>query len=118
MDFWRSFALQLTGHCFAVMEVYAVLWLLGAEPSLLLAFLIEALTKVVNIAGSFVPANVGTYEGGNMFILTVFGLPGSTGLTLAVIRRLRALFWSALGLLYLAALRLPPRTAPAQERLS
>jgi len=107
--FWCSFALQLIAHGFAVAEVYSILWLLGKEPSVLLAFLIEALTKVVNLAGSFVPANIGTYEGGNMLILATFGLRGSTGLTLAVIRRLRALFWSALGLAYLAAFRMPSR---------
>lgn len=116
--FWCSFGLQLMGHWFAVAEVYAILWLLGTEPSVLLAFLTEALTKIVNIAGSFVPANIGTYEGGNMFILSAFGLAGSTGLTLAVVRRVRALFWSALGLVYLAALRLPSRAAMAQGRLS
>jgi len=103
-SFWASFALNLACHGAAVFEVYLILWLLGAKVSLFGALAIEALTKLVNIAGTFNPGNIGTYEGGNMLIAKMFGLTGATGLTLAFVRRLRAIFWAAVGGLCLVML--------------
>jgi phosphatidylglycerophosphate synthase len=102
--FWASFLLNLACHAAAVVEVYLILWLIGAKLSLCGALAIEALTKLVNIAGTFNPGNIGTYEGGNMLIVRMFGLGGATGLTLALIRRLRALFWAGIGSLCLIIL--------------
>jgi len=103
-SFWASFALNLACHAAAVFEVYLILWLLGTKISLFGALAIEALTKLVNIAGTFNPGNIGTYEGGNMLIAKMFGLTAATGLSLAFIRRLRAIFWAAVGLLCLVML--------------
>src|SRR5713226_995818 len=103
-SFWASFVLNLACHVAAVFEVFLILWLLGTKVSLLGALAVEALTKLVNIAGTFNPGNIGTYEGGNMLIVKMFGLTGATGLTLAFIRRLRALFWAAVGGLCLVML--------------
>jgi phosphatidylglycerophosphate synthase len=99
--FWSSFLLNLACHAAAVVEVYSILWLMGAKISLFGALAIESLTKLVNIAGTVNPGNIGTYEGGNILIAKMFGLTGAAGLTLAFIRRLRALFWAAVGILCL-----------------
>jgi len=95
--FWASFLLNLACHAAAVFEVYLILWLIGSKVSLFGAFAIEASTKLVNVAGTFNPGNIGTYEGGNMLIARMFGLAGATGLTLAFIRRMRALSWAGVG---------------------
>jgi len=102
--FWGSFALNLAGHIAAVLEVYLILWLMGARISFFSALAIEVLTKLVNIVGIFNPGNIGTYEGGNMLIVKMFGLTGAIGLTLAFARRLRALFWAAVGGVWLVVL--------------
>ena len=91
--------LNLVGHGLAVLEVYVILLLLGVKIGLLGALVFEALTKLVNIAGSFNPGNLGTYEGGNILIARVFALPASTGLAVAVARRARAIFWTAIGII-------------------
>ncbi len=98
-DFWRSFGLNLAGHFFSMMEVYWVLALFGLQPTLVAAFIIEALTKVVNFGGMVIPGNIGASEGGTMIILESLGLGGANGLTLAIARRLRGLFWAAVGLM-------------------
>jgi uncharacterized protein (TIRG00374 family) len=103
-SFWASFALNLACHASAVFEVYLILRLLAAKVSVFGALAIESLTKLVNIAGTFNPGNLGTYEGGSMLIVKMFGLTAATGLTLAFIRRLRALFWAAVGGLCLVML--------------
>jgi phosphatidylglycerophosphate synthase len=102
--FWGSFALNLACHGAAVLEVYLILWLMGVKVSFIAALAVEALTKLVNVVGVFNPGNIGTYEGGNMLILRIFGLSASAGLTLAFTRRLRAIFWAAVGSLCLVVL--------------
>jgi uncharacterized protein (TIRG00374 family) len=95
--FWGSFTLNLACHGAAILEVYLILWLMGAKVSFLAALAIEALTKLVNLLGIFNPGNIGTYEGGNMLIARMFGLGASAGLTLGLIRRVRGIFWAAVG---------------------
>lgn len=102
--FWASFALNLACHAAAVFEVYLILRLMSSKISLFGSLAIEALTKLVNIAGTFNPGNLGTYEGGNILIVKMFGLTAAAGLTLAFVRRLRAIFWAVIGGLSLVVL--------------
>jgi len=102
--FWASLGLNVASHLAAVSEVFVVFWLLGVKITFIAALAIEALIKLVNVVGLFNPGNVGTYEGGNMLIARLFGMTGAVGLTLAIARRIRAIFWSAIGVLCLVAL--------------
>jgi phosphatidylglycerophosphate synthase len=102
--FWASLLLNLACHAAAIVEVYLIVWFMGTRLTLFGALAIEALTKLVNIAGTFNPGNIGTYEGGNMLIAKMFGLTAAAGLTLAFARRLRALFWTGVGILCLIIL--------------
>src|SRR5256885_12844280 len=56
--------IYLACHAAAIFEVFLILWLMGAKVSIFGALAVEALTKLVNIAGTFNPGNIGTYEGG------------------------------------------------------
>ena len=102
--FWCSFALNLAAHCLAILEVCLVLWLLGTHIGVIGALVIEAMTKLVNAVGGLNPGNIGTYETGNMLIVKIFGVTNTTGLALALTRRLRALFWTAVGCISLVLL--------------
>jgi phosphatidylglycerophosphate synthase len=95
--FWASFSLNLASQCMAVSEVCLILWLMGVKMGFFSALVIEALTKLVNVLGNFNPGNIGTYEGGTMLIGKMFGLSSATGLALGLSRRLRSLFWAAVG---------------------
>jgi phosphatidylglycerophosphate synthase len=95
--FWASLALNFLCHALAILEVYVVLKFMGARVSLLGALALEGLTKLINLAGSLNPGNIGTYEGGNMLITKLFRIPATSGLTLALCRRVRAIFWAAIG---------------------
>ncbi len=95
--FWTSLVLNLLWHGLAVLEVFIVLRFMGASIAMLGAFVLEGLTKVINLVGAFNPGNFGTYEGGNMLIGKMFGVTGTAGLTLALCRRLRGVFWAAVG---------------------
>ena len=95
--FRESLVFQMAGQVAAVLEVYLILRLMGCPASVFSALAIEGLTKLVNAVGMINPGNVGTYEGGNMLFAQLMGMSGTVGLTLGLIRRVRALFWAAIG---------------------
>jgi uncharacterized membrane protein YuzA (DUF378 family) len=95
--FWASLILGLLWHALAVLEVYLILGFMRARIALVGAFALEGLTKVINLVGTLNPGNIGTYEGWNMLIANIFGVTATAGLTLALCRRARAIFWAAVG---------------------
>jgi Lysylphosphatidylglycerol synthase TM region len=103
-DFWQTVVLNLACHGTAILEIYILLRLMGIHGSLLLALVLEALTKLVNVVGALNPGNVGTYEGGNMIIARLVGISSAAGLTVAICRRARILFWAAAGALCLTVM--------------
>lgn len=95
--FCAAFLLNLLWQGLAILEVYIILRFLGTKIAVPGAFVLEGLTKLINLVGAFNPGNVGTYEGGNMLITNLFGISGTVGLTLALCRRARVLFWALIG---------------------
>jgi hypothetical protein len=102
--FWASLTLNLASHGMAILEVYLLLHFMGTRTGLLGAFVLEAFTKLINVVGALNPGNVGTYEGGNLILTRLLGIAGPAGLTLGLCRRVRSLFWKAMGLLCLIAM--------------
>ena len=92
-------------HAMAILEVYLILHFMGARISVVGACALEGLTKIINLIGVVSPGNFGTYEGGNILIVNLFGVSGTAGLTLALCRRARALFWAAVGAACVAIMR-------------
>ena len=97
--FWATLIFNLLWHMLAVLEVYIILRFMGAGFTAGGAFIVESLTKVINLVGALNPGNVGTYEGGSMLIAKMFGVTSTTGLTLALCRRARTVFWAGVGAL-------------------
>lgn len=102
--FWASLILNVACHGMAILEVYVLLHFMGARTGPLGAFVLEAFTKLINVIGALNPGNFGTYEGGNLLLARLLGIAGPAGLTLGLCRRVRSLFWKAMGLLCLIAM--------------
>ena len=108
--FWGTVMLNFVCHALAVLEVYIVLRFMGARVALFSAFVLEGFTKLINLVGTLNPGNVGTYEGGNILVTRLFGITASSGLTLALCRRARAIFWAGIGAICLILMqRLSPQ---------
>ena len=102
--------LNLASHATAILEVYVLLYLMGARKSLLVAMFVEALTKLINVVGTLNPGNVGSFEGGNVIVARLIHISGAAGLTIALCRRVRILFWAAVGAVCLTVMsNLRPR---------
>jgi len=102
--FWGSLMLNLASHATAILEVYFLLYFMGVRKSLLVALVVEALTKLINVVGTLNPGNVGTFEGGNMIVARLIHISGGAGLTIALCRRVRILFWAAIGTICLTVM--------------
>ena len=102
--FWAVTVLYVISQILAVAEVYLLLRFMGVGISLTGAFVIEAFTKLINTVGALNPGNVGTYEGGNLLLARLLRFRAGAGLTLALCRRARALFWAGIGALCLIVL--------------
>lgn len=100
--FYLIFSLNMGAHLINVVEVYLILALLKLPGSLLIGFLVEAVTKVINLVFFFVPTRAGVYESGNALLLQALGMSAAAGVALAIIRKLRAFVWVGYGLVVIA----------------
>ena len=103
--FCATLLLNVLWHALAVLEVFLILHFLGVRIAATEAVVLEGLTKVINLVGALNPGNFGTYEAGNMLIAKMFGVTGTTGLTVALCRRVRATFWAGVGALCMIAMK-------------
>ena len=113
--FWATLIFNVLWHMLAALEVYIVLRFMGAGFTLGSAFIVEGLTKVINLVGALNPGNFGTYEAGSMLIAKMFGVTSTTGLTLALCRRVRTVFWAGMGGICMLAMR---RASPSITEMS
>lgn len=97
-DFFLLGGMSLVVHFISVTEVLFSLHLLGFDSQWSTAFIIESLTKVINVVFGFVPGTIGVYEGGNGFILASMGYDIGVGVALALVRRGAIMFSLFVGL--------------------
>jgi len=106
-------ALELVYHALGFAETYVILRCLSpAAATWTAAVAFETVSRGVTIAFKMVPMRVGIDEASAAFMAAHLAIPPSTGVMLAVTRKLRVLFWTALGLLVIAV-RAFRRCAPA-----
>jgi hypothetical protein len=102
----RFFPICLTEaafHSLGVLEVWFILTRIG-EPAagLVSAFLLESVSRLITIVFKLVPFLIGVDEAGAQFVAETLGIAAAIGVTLAVIRKGRIIFWTAVGLLLIA----------------
>src|SRR3989440_12863353 len=114
--FFSMIALDLTSHVASVLEVYITLRMLGFDPRLGAAYIIESLTKVINFAFAFVPGTIGVYETGNGIILRTLGYTTAIGVALAIVRKAAIVFWTVIGLFVIAGRTVPNAWANVLDR--
>ena len=106
--FFLMIVCNLLAHAASVVEVYLALKMLGFQPQVAQAYIIESLTKVINFAFAFVPGTIGVYEGGTEVILQKgLGFTPAAGLALALVRKAAIVSWTSIGLLVLTWRTLP-----------
>jgi hypothetical protein len=91
-------AAEMGFHALGVAEIYLTLWILnGSAPSLLTAFILETANRLITVVFKFIPLRLGVDEAATAYISQVLGLGTRSGLSMAIIRKLRMLFWALAG---------------------
>jgi len=101
----RVFSLQIAFHALAVLETLLTLqWLLGdRSPTAVQAVVFETVNRLTTVVFKFVPFRIGVDEAASGGIAPVLAVAAAAGVALAVVRKVRMLFWSGVGLLLIAA---------------
>ena len=111
---WSVYGLDWVFHGLAVLEVYLVLgWLdpLG-HPTLVQAVAFETLNRVITVVFKFVPFRIGVDEALSAMVAPVVAVNPTLAVALAVVRKVRNLFWAGVGLTFVAA---HPAAAPQTD---
>ena len=97
--FLSILALEFCFHLAGVAEVYTTLSFVSdtIAPTLFTAFILESVNRVINVAFKFVPLRTGVDEYGSGALAKVLGFTKATGVTLAIVRKARDIFWTGIG---------------------
>ena len=89
-------------HLLGIAEVWFILSRLSdAYPSVLDSFLLESVSRLITIIFKLVPFVIGVDEAGAQFVGQTVALAAGMGVTLAIIRKGRIVFWTLIGLILL-----------------
>jgi hypothetical protein len=106
-------AVELAGHLLLAIEIMVTLDALGLHAGPGPALIIEGAVKWIGALFFFVPGQIGVSEGIYAILLPAVGLPAAAGVTIALVRRARALIVGGVGFLFFAV---PLRNRPPQDR--
>jgi hypothetical protein len=103
----HAIAWEAVFHAAAVAEVYLILQVLptSRHATLLEAFVLETAGRLIVVAFKFIPYRLGVDEAGSAMVAGALALDPAVGVALALVRRLRILFWNGVGLVLLAMRR-------------
>jgi uncharacterized protein (TIRG00374 family) len=96
--FLGSVLWHITGWIAGALEIAVIFFLIGHRITLREAWFIGAMAQLAAVVGLFAPAGVGLYEGGHYLAASMLGLSPVLGVAVALIRRVREIFWDGVGL--------------------
>jgi glycosyltransferase 2 family protein len=89
---------HLAGWLAGALEVAIIFRLMGYPVTWQQAWFIGAMAQLAAVIGLVIPAGIGLYEGGHYMAASILGINPTLGLTVSLIRRVREVFWDAIGL--------------------
>jgi len=95
--------LEACFHLAGVIEIYVTLYFISPQqpPTLFTAFILESVNRVITMAFKFVPLRMGVDEAGTGRVSKILQFTQAAGVTLAIIRKARDVFWACVGVLLL-----------------
>jgi len=92
-------ALEMCFHLAGVLEIYTTLWFISdiLAPTLLTAFILESVNRVINVIFKFIPFRLGVDEAGTGMLAKALGFTQAIGAALAIVRKARDVFWTGVG---------------------
>lgn len=115
--FFLILLIECLFHVAGVVEAYVTLWFIShiIAPTLLSAFILESVNRLINVVFKFIPLRIGVDEGGTGKVASLLGLTSTTGVTLAIIRKARDICWTAIGVALIVRRGISLRAAAGQS---
>lgn len=90
--------LEVFYHLLGITEVWYILSQIGERlPHLTEAFLLESVSRLITIVFKLVPFVIGVDEAGAQFVAKTLGMAAGIGVTIALLRKGRMIFWTFVG---------------------
>jgi glycosyltransferase 2 family protein len=105
-DFWLALGYHSIARILGMVEMYCIGHLADPNFGVVDALILGALTPVVNLLFSFIPGALGVMEGAYGVTLYLLQLSPALGITIQIIKRVRAGIWIGLGYLFLGSRQL------------
>jgi hypothetical protein len=96
--FAEALGAQAIGHALLAVEVFVLFHALGFRVRLADPVIVEGSVKFINALFIFIPGQFGAAEGTNALIVKALGYPAAVGVTLSLMRRVRAYIVAGIGL--------------------
>jgi len=95
--------LEIIFHALGILEVWLIMSRISASiPSFFTSFLLESISRVISTTFKLIPFVIGVDEAGAQFVTETLALGAGIGVTLAIIRKGRIMFWTLIGVLLIA----------------
>ncbi len=95
--FWMAFLLHFAGRVLGIVEIYLIAIVAYPNFTFMEAWILGAVAPIINTIFTFIPGAIGVLEGASAGALMIMGIPGSVGITIQLVRRVRQAIWIALG---------------------
>lgn len=97
--FLPIFTFEAAFHLLGILEAWFILSRIGdTMPGFLTSFLFESISRLITIMFKLIPFVIGVDEAGAQFMSETLAIGAGIGITLAIIRKGRIMFWTAIGL--------------------
>jgi hypothetical protein len=112
--------LEACFHLAGVCEIYVTLTFISPQqpPTFFRAFILESVNRVITMVFKFVPLRMGFDEAGTGKISKALMFTEATGVTLAIVRKARDVFWAAIGMILLLHRGLSLRAVAREAELA
>ena len=99
-NFFPIILCEILYHVFGVAEVWFILSKISETvPTLYSSFLLESVSRVIAILFKLIPFAIGVDEASSQFITDNLELGAAVGVTIAILRKGRILFWAICGMI-------------------
>jgi hypothetical protein len=89
-------------HILSFLELWLTLWLITGESQAAAAFILDAVGRLTNVLFKMIPLQLGVLQIGSELVARAIGLAPGVGVTVSLIRTVRVMAWSVVGLGLLA----------------
>ena len=102
--------LEVLFHALGVLEVHVTWWMMtGQPPHVLTSFVLEGANRMITVVFKVVPLRLGVDEMGTAAFTRMLGYGAAPGGSLAIVRKVRVVFWIIIGTILLVRRGLTPR---------